>query len=213
MQKVCEGCGRSWRVDAPEAPLALLRCPYPDCRCSFVLQPQANGQLLERARVFFRRRAIALRWQFDADSHEAKADYFLGAMLLTVLLSLLGVSRWVGAGWAFFLSLSLAPLVMVLALEQPRGALAALGWLYAVASLLVISALTPSPLAFALMLPRLVLPGLTALFIIVVSGVFGGFFYGGLRYVSAARYARLLLRQEKSRLPRVEATLAGLPYR
>ena len=214
MQRICEGCGRAWQIETPLAPVALLRCPYADCRCSFILLASAERLCVERARTFYRQRTNALRKQFKERSAETRADYFLGATLLTMLLSLFGVCHWVGAGWAFFLSLSLTPSVMVIGLEHPLRALSGLGWLYFFSALLVVSALTPSPLALANILPHLALSGLGALFIICVSGVIGGGFYMSLCHVNAGRYARQMLLAEKRRLPRVEAKQrASLPYR
>lgn len=215
MQRTCEGCGRAWQVEALTAPLSLLRCPYADCRCSFILRTRADSLFVQRARTFYRQRTRALRAQFDEGSVEVRADYLLGSSLVALLLSFIGIVYWVGVGWAFFLSLSLTPLLLVIGLERPAQALSSLGWLYLFSSLLVVSALTPSPIALFLMMPALLLSGLTSLLIIAVSSVFGGLWYLGLRRFHAARYAAQVLLQEKTETPRVEARQlnAGLPYR
>jgi hypothetical protein len=214
MQRTCEGCGRLWQVEALMVPLSLLRCPYLDCRCSFILQIRADQLCVERARTFYHQRAQTLRQQFNEGSIEARAAHFLGAMFLTLLLSVLGLCHWVGASWAFFLSLSVAPLLMVSGLERSALARSWLGWFYFSSALLVISALTPSPLAFIALLPQLALSGLFSLVIIVVSGLIGGAFYGGLRYRNADRFAQQVLLNEKRGTPCVEARrLNDLPYR
>ena len=211
MQRTCAGCGRMWQLETPHAPLSRLRCPYDDCRCSFILRVVGAGLSVERARAFYRERSRSLRAEFDAGSTESRSDDALLAALLTALLSLLGLGYWLGLGWAFFWSLSLAPLVLLLHLER---ALPALAWLYLAAALLVASALTPSPLALAAMLPELAASGLASLGVVAISGVIGFLFYGGLRYRHASSYAQRALRQEKARLPRVEASRrAGAPYR